>query len=232
MIKILERFIREWRWLSYKIQAKSLGLNDPRGYFSGLLSYKEGITLFKLSRSLSENTLMVEIGCFGGLSSAYLLEGSKNNRALLYSIDPFDSDLEYQVRDESNLMPANKKPNMAEVETKLKIFGLKNFELIQGLSFEVVKKWNKPIDLLWIDGNHDYEAVKQDYQQWEPFLKVGGIIAFHDSNKKDNSEGWSEGGWEGPTRLVKEVLHPPKWDQLMRIDSITSAKKQDKLAIE
>jgi len=38
----------------------------------------------------------------------------------------------------------------------------------------------KKIDYLFIDGDHTYEGVKQDYIMFSPLVKEGGIIAFHD----------------------------------------------------
>lgn len=35
-------------------------------------------------------------------------------------------------------------------------------------------------DFLFLDGNHEYEAVKKDYMNLSDFVKKGGIIAFHD----------------------------------------------------
>ena len=39
---------------------------------------------------------------------------------------------------------------------------------------------DRQIDLLLIDGDHTYEGVKKDYLMYSPFMKDGGIIAFHD----------------------------------------------------
>jgi len=36
------------------------------------------------------------------------------------------------------------------------------------------------IDLLFIDGDHSEVATKNDIVAWLPFVKHGGIIAFHD----------------------------------------------------
>jgi len=39
---------------------------------------------------------------------------------------------------------------------------------------------NTPIDFLFIDGDHSYDGVKQDYQAYARFVRRGGIIALHD----------------------------------------------------
>lgn len=38
------------------------------------------------------------------------------------------------------------------------------------------------IDFLFIDGDHTYEGVKQDYEMYSPLVNNGGYIAFHDIN--------------------------------------------------
>jgi cephalosporin hydroxylase len=38
------------------------------------------------------------------------------------------------------------------------------------------------IDFLFIDGDHTYEGVKQDYEMYSPLVKKGGHVAFHDIN--------------------------------------------------
>lgn len=39
---------------------------------------------------------------------------------------------------------------------------------------------DKPIDFLFIDGDHTYEGVKADFQQYSPLVRPGGLIALHD----------------------------------------------------
>ncbi|MBD3303775.1 class I SAM-dependent methyltransferase [Candidatus Woesearchaeota archaeon] len=39
---------------------------------------------------------------------------------------------------------------------------------------------DKPIDVLFIDGDHSYEGVKKDFELYEPVVAKGGIIIFHD----------------------------------------------------
>ena len=38
------------------------------------------------------------------------------------------------------------------------------------------------VDFFFIDGDHTYEGVKQDFEMYSPFVKKGGCIAFHDIN--------------------------------------------------
>jgi len=215
----------QWLHFVYRINCFALNINDPFSVFPGLLSRREGIALFKLARSLPDSGLMVEIGCYAGLSTAFLLEGAKKNKAFLYSMDPFDSELQSQLQDATNFTVNTKKVDLHTVEMRLKRHGLENFLLIQGFSFDIVQQWDKAIHLLWIDGNHEYESVRYDYLRWEPFIYRDGIIAFHDSNQRVPNEGWTRYGWPGPTRLVNEFLKAPKWKDVCRVDSITYATK-------
>jgi len=36
------------------------------------------------------------------------------------------------------------------------------------------------VDFLFIDGDHTYEGVKQDFEFYAPLVRKGGVIAFHD----------------------------------------------------
>ncbi|HUS51536.1 MAG TPA: CmcI family methyltransferase, partial [Candidatus Paceibacterota bacterium] len=57
---------------------------------------------------------------------------------------------------------------------------------------------NELLDFLLIDGDHTYEGVKTDFEMYIPFVREGGIIAFHDVSHgpKENVGGvgkfWSE----------------------------------------
>lgn len=36
------------------------------------------------------------------------------------------------------------------------------------------------LDFLFIDGDHTYEGVKKDFEDYSPFVKPGGLVVFHD----------------------------------------------------
>jgi len=43
--------------------------------------------------------------------------------------------------------------------------------------FEII---GDPVDMLFIDGDHSYEGVKEDFYSFLPFVREGGFIVFHD----------------------------------------------------
>lgn len=200
----------------------------------GMLSLPEGVLLYKLAQSLKQGSVILEVGCYGGLSTAYLLAGSKDNKAMVYSIDPFDKDLEKQKsylkrsKDKGycrgELPMLDNKPSKNDVEKRLKQKGFESFILIEGYSNEVFKNWNKKIDLLWIDGDHNYNQVKRDFMSWSKYLRKGGIIAIDDANKKDDSEYWNM-GLIGPTKVVGEFIKEPNWISIGRVDAMVYATK-------
>jgi predicted O-methyltransferase YrrM len=59
---------------------------------------------------------------------------------------------------------------------------------------EILK--GKPIDFLFIDGDHLYEGVKKDFEMYSPLVGKGGVVAFHDM---------APHGYEGVRTLWNEV---------------------------
>lgn len=47
------------------------------------------------------------------------------------------------------------------------------------------------VDLLFIDGDHSYDGVKLDYENYKKFVRPGGLIVFHDivDSPKHRAEG-------------------------------------------
>lgn len=55
------------------------------------------------------------------------------------------------------------------------------FRYFQQSSRELSKTWSHQIDCLFIDGNHSFSECKKDFLEFSPFVRVGGLVIFHDT---------------------------------------------------
>jgi predicted O-methyltransferase YrrM len=71
-------------------------------------------------------------------------------------------------------------PEQYEQETRdfIKNAGANNVTFTRESSLE--RLWDKEIDVLNIDSDHTYETTKAEILRWLPFVKVGGLVFFHD----------------------------------------------------
>lgn len=77
--------------------------------------------------------------------------------------------------------------SVAKAHVLSNIAAFSNANLIQGDSAQVRKLWQLPenyldIDILHIDGDHSYDGVKRDFDNWSNAVMPGGIVMFHDIN--------------------------------------------------
>lgn len=52
-------------------------------------------------------------------------------------------------------------------------------------SNEAVKNWTLPIKVLFIDGDHTWKGVTDDWKNFSPFVVPGGWVFFHDADSGD-----------------------------------------------
>jgi predicted O-methyltransferase YrrM len=125
-----------------------------------------------LLRYSSHARTICEIGCYEGRTSVALAASTSGD---VYSIDPFFRG-RLGICYTEHVAKLNRRRN-----------GARNLHYIRGLSEDVSQTFNLPIDFLFLDADHSYEAVKTDWRQWFPKLKKGGYIALHDSKPAVNS---------------------------------------------
>lgn len=114
----------------------------------------------------TKQLIYLEIGCYAGGSSGLMLQRKNTN---VISID-----VGYPIPKEIACSNIN----------KLNIHG-NSFEYIHGSSKDndvisyVTTKYPK-IDILFIDGDHSFHGVQNDFQNYSPLINSGGYLIFDD----------------------------------------------------
>ncbi len=211
-------FLR-WTILWLKFGYAGRALNIARS-INGFLTDQEALTLYKLTNRYLpiESPVVVEIGSWQGKSAVMLGAGLRNKHTpQLYCIDPFNGDGDsYSKNIYSNTLQDLNSSLLDIFLNNIKAAGLMPFTTpCPGYGYEWGERLSMPINLVFIDGNHEYSAVLADYELWEPKLVPGGIIAFHDVR----------GGHPGPQRVFEEKIRHPKWKDIRFSDSLAFAKK-------
>ena len=148
----------------------------------------------------------LEIGVFRGqtISLAALLSRMQGSPCEVYGISPFSSagDSTSHYRSDVNYYEDT----------------LKNFDRFQlphpnllraystdseALKLVASKLW----DVIYIDGNHDYEVARQDWELCAIHLESGGLIVLDDSGLTTNYRPpiFATGGHPGPSQLAQEI---------------------------
>lgn len=193
----------------------------PYASIDGWLTVDEAITLFELSRSLPHETpVAVEIGSWQGKSSICLARGLLGkNRPRLCCIDPFDASGDGESTAAYGERAGRLEQGLrAAFEDNVRAVGVQEVvEVHQGYSHDQARRWRGTIDLLFLDGDHSYAAVKQDFEDWAPKIRPGGFLAMHDVVHEQH---------EGPRRVVEEfVRNDPHWVDVRTVDSMLLARK-------
>jgi len=120
----------------------------------------------------------VEIGVYKGEHAESMLKSL--NIKKLYLIDFYDNYKDYKDGEEHYGIDQDPL-NIAEqiMKDRLKKY-FDNIEFIKKKSSNAIKKIPDNLDFVYIDGNHEYEYVKEDIENYYLKVKKGGIIGGHD----------------------------------------------------
>jgi len=83
----------------------------------------------------------------------------------------------------------------------------------------------RPAELIFVDADHSYEAVRDDFLAWAPHLAPAGVLAFHDSRRCPARPDLDAA--TGPVRLVEEILggEHGSWSLVAEADSIAAFQR-------
>lgn len=169
------------------------GAEQFKEYFNkteGMLTFNEACLLYSFASKITSGCI-VEIGSYRGRSTVALGRGSLDgNKIAVYAIEPHEVFVGLQG---GQFGPQDRGAfYKAMLDTQC-------FEIVRliNLSSEMVApQWKTPVSLLWIDGDHSYDAVLRDFTCWEKRLSDQSVVIFHDSISPKL----------GPKRLIQELI--------------------------
>jgi hypothetical protein len=150
-----------------------------------------------LIKPLKEGNV-VEVGVFGGASLLGVVDTCIKTGSHLYGIDPWElvetangAKMDNQKKDAYRSRIMDIRLNLERIINKE---GYDNITLIHGFSTDASNLFeDASIDIVFIDGDHSYDAVYMDMETWLPKVKAGGVM-------------WGDdfGGWNSVRMAVND----------------------------
>jgi predicted O-methyltransferase YrrM len=176
----------------------------------GSIKFTDAYILKQILHKYKPSTIL-EIGSFLGFSTRWLLEITKSWNAKVTAVDP---NLRHRVFDDPHCIL--EKLNSGFYPDRLDIatcffgsydnsiyYDYEHYEPKKGREYvdELIKdrviidkSWNRKFDFIFIDGDHSYESVMNNFEIAAGLLNDGGSISFHDALS-----------WMGVNQAVKEI---------------------------
>ena len=155
---------------------------------------------------------IVEIGCYRGRSTIALALGASEAEGgghLVHSVDPHQH--------AAGVFGGNFGPDDREAYYRNMLgSGMATRAALINLPSEKVGQiWDRPVGLLFVDGDHHYDAVKRDIEVWSPHVVAGGVVAFDDASDKDG----------GPFTVICELLDSGRFETFEIVGKVHALKK-------
>jgi len=194
----------------------------------GFLLENEARFLGELAACISAQGAIVEIGSFKGRSTVMLAKVAAHyGLGSVISIDPHTHELS------TGAAPGSLPSTYDDFLFSLRSAKVEqHVEIHRAFSTDVARTWQRPIRLLWIDGDHTYAGAKADFDGFARFLQPNAVVALHDSLND----------FPGPIRVfVDDILRNPQfgpsgfvhsiaWSQFRPSDSARFAAHRSRLA--
>jgi hypothetical protein len=157
-----------------------------------ITSINERLALSSMASTLEKGRVIVEVGTEQGGSAKIITDSTQ---ADLYSID---------IEDKINATMVDR--------TRFK------FCLGDAKAFKKAHP-DLEIDFLFIDADHSFGGVKEDFDTLYPMLKPGGLVAFHDVDRTHL----------GVLVFVETLRHNNIISDCLRLDSLVIARKKGQI---
>jgi predicted O-methyltransferase YrrM len=162
-----------------------------------------------LARFAAGRRRLVEIGSWHGVSSA-CLKRSMASDGVLICVDPYPvGRLGFSAQRLIALREVSKVSNG-------RVRWVRMTGADAGRQFAV--DGEPAIDFIFIDGDHSYDGLRQDWEAWSGLVGAGGFIALHDSCSSDSRK-IDDAGSVIYTR--EAILRDPRFRLLERVDTLS-----------
>jgi len=159
--------------------------------------------LYQLGRD-DNRPRALELGSYLGASSSRLAVALSLHGGHLYCVDTWANET----------MPEGERDTYAEF--------LRNTRGVSQFITPIRKRTDEiaatdvelPLDLVFVDADHSYPAVKRDFEKVRDWLRDDGVLAFHDAFF-----------FEAVSRVVGEILATGRWQLLGHVDNLVWLRK-------
>lgn len=156
--------------------------------------------LYELAASAPRGARALEIGSYLGASSCQLAAGLSRHGGHLTCVDTWANET----------MPEGERDTYAEFRRNTSGAG-PIIDTVRKRSDELTADdVTPPFDLVFIDADHSYPAIRRDVEIVRDWIRDGGVLAFHDTTY-----------FEAVSRVVGEILATGEWQILGNVDSLT-----------
>lgn len=164
---------------------------DELETLDGLISAEVGELLHNHAAVVPASKAVVELGSYKGKSTAYLARGAKiGHGAPVFAVDAWSEEVSAWRNRVLGRLPSATYP---EFLNQIKRAGVEDqVSVIQSLTALAADIWeyhyaaDHAVGLLYIDGDHHFDAVLADYRAWRPHLADDALIVFDDYDTENN----------------------------------------------
>jgi predicted O-methyltransferase YrrM len=189
-----------FHWLMYR-----LGFHEPHTQ----TTKKERLLIEAYSKG---KQVAVEIGVYEGRTTA-ILASSVAKAGKVVAVDPFFSGklgISYGKMITFHYLRRNRL--------------ISKVQFLEMFSYEAAQLFKEEIDFLFVDGDHSYEGISRDWQDWSVKLKPGGYVALHDTSIPDHDPNVSRlGSYKYYNEVIKQ---DDRFDWITAVDSLNILQRK------
>ena len=156
----------------------------------GLTPESVALALADMAAKVPPDRAIVELGVYQGRTALFMAWGARQGQgAHVYAIDPWDlpGNREPYNQNRGGALGKHRKAftdpgtrNWARYNVRANGYA-NQVSLIRDFSVKAAEKWSSgPVGLLFVDGDHRYDAVRADVSAWATHLAPDAVIAFDD----------------------------------------------------